>query len=257
MKIRKLTAVLLLLICLIPWAAFAESAGSAGMGPYIQDDEDLLTEEEEAALYLDMLPICEYGTPMFWTTREKGDYETLAKNFYRDKLGNGVSGTLFVINMYSRQLTIISGGSVYRTVTTSEANTITDNVFRLAGRGQYYECASSVFSQIHSLLQGGQIARPMKLISNILLALVASLLIMYLYIRGRYETHVKTGASGAALPVSAAGGALFSAALLNQSTRMTKQTKTHISSSSGGGGGHGGGGGGGGGFSGGGGSHGF
>lgn len=262
MKNRKMAALLILLVCLIPWAAFAEPAGSDGYHgtePYIQDDADLLTEEEEAALYLDMLPICEFGAPMFWTTREAGDYETLARNFYHSRLGNGVSGTLFVINMRARQLTVFSDGAIYKTVTRAEANTITDNVFRMAGREEYYECASSAFFQIYTLLQGGQIARPMKVISNVLLALVAALLIMYLYIRGRYETRPKTGASGAALPVSAAAGALFSAALLNQSTRMTQQKKTDISSSSGGGGGHGGfgGGGGGGGSSGGGGSHGF
>ena len=251
---------LLLVLALTFPILFPGSFALGETAPYIQDDADLLTDDEEAALYDDMLPLCEYGTPMFWTTLESGNYETLAENFYHSRLGNGVSGTLFVINMSARQLTIFSDGQIYRTVTTAEAETITDNVYRQARSGNYYACARSVFQQIGSLLRGEQIARPMKIISNVLLALVLALLAVYLYIGARYETRPKPGKAGSAIPVTAAGAsAAFFAQTLSRSSRMTKQTRTDISSSSSGGG-HGGGshgGGGGGGHSGGGGSHGF
>ena len=230
--------------------------------PSIQDDADLLTAAEEEALYQDMLPICEYGTPLFWTTVETGDYEQLAKRYYVQKLGGGQSGTLFVINMAARQLTVMSDGAIYRVVTDGEAETVTDNVYRLAGREEYYACAQSVFQQIFALLQGEKIARPMKTVSNMLLALVLSLLGVYLYIRGRYEVKSENGRDKTAMPLSVGAGAVFAAHVANTHTRMLKQKKTNISSDSGhhGGGGFsggGGGGGGGGGFSGGGGSHGF
>ena len=250
---------ILILAGILLWMSTAAGADFQKNQPWIQDDADLLTDAEEQALAEDMAPICEYGTPMFWTTRETGDYTALARDFYHRRLANGESGTLFVINMRARQLTIFSDGAIYRVVTNGEAETITDNVYRMAGREEYYECASSVFRQIHRLLRGEQIARPMKLVSNILLALALSLLIVYLYLSRRYETRPKTGAGKAALPVTAAAAAAFALTTRNASARMTRQKKTDISSGSGGGHGHGGGfsGGGGGHSSGGGGSHGF
>ena len=248
-------------------AAGAESAASGsaeadaygGRTPWIQDDADLLTAAEEEELYTDMLPLCEYGTPLFWTTNEAGDYYTQAERFYHSRLDERESGTLLVINMYARQLTIFSDGDIHRAVNRGDAETITDNIYRLAGRGEYYECASSAFSQILALTRGEKIARPMKLVSNILLALTLALMIMYLYLSRRYENRPKIGAGGAALPVSAAAAAAFAVRTADAHARMTQQHKTNISSSGSGRGGHGGGGfgGGGGGHSGGGGSHGF
>ena len=71
-----------ILLCLSA-AAGAEALQTL---PYIQDDADLLTDAEEQALFEDMKPVCEYGIPMFWTTREAGDYESLARNFFHKRL---------------------------------------------------------------------------------------------------------------------------------------------------------------------------
>ena len=235
-------------------------SGGAEPVPYIQDDADLLTAEEEEKLYQDMMPLCEYGEPMFWTTQESGDYYSLARQFYHSRLGNKESGTLFVINMHARQLTIFSDGAIYRVVNTGEAETITDNVFRMAGKGEYYACASSVFDQILRLMRGEEIARPMKQVSNLLLAMTLALLAVYLYLAHRYENRPKTGVVKAALPVTATAAAAFAATTVHHQTRLAKRQRTKITSDSGGHGGGGGGGGhggGGGGSSGGGGSHGF
>ena len=250
---------LCLLLCLaLAGTAFAESAENSARVPVIRDDADLLSDAEEEALRQEMLPICEYGTPMFWTTTEAGDYEALAERFFHSRLSLRESGVLFVINMRARQLTIFSDGAIYRAVTDADAVTITDNVFRMAGREEYYACASSAFSQIQKLLRGEQIARPMKIVSNVMIALVLALLGVYLYIGLRYESRGTSGKGKAALPVTAAAAAAVAVTTANRKARMTKQKKIDISSSFGGGGGHsGGGGGGGGGSSGGGGSHGF
>ncbi len=228
---------LALLLCLaVCCAAGAENT------PVIRDDADLLTDAEEADLLAVMTPLCEYGTPMFWSTTQSGsDYE-LAATFYERQLGRG-DGTLFVINMGTRVLTIYSDGAVKRVVTSAESDTITDNVYRYASRGDYYGCASSVYGQIGRLLRGERIARPMKIVSNALLAVTLSLFLVYLYISQRYEQ--RSGASKAAVPVSVLSAAGFSAAILGTEATMTKQTKTKISSGSSGGGGFRGGGGGG------------
>ena len=46
--------------------------------PIIRDDADLLSASEEEALREAMLPVCEYGTPVFWTTTQSGNYWTKA-----------------------------------------------------------------------------------------------------------------------------------------------------------------------------------
>ena len=228
------------------------------VSPIIQDDAGLLTEAEEASLAETMQQISEYGTPIFWTTDTQGNDALLAEQFYRSKIGTE-SGTLFMINMGTRLLTIHSDGEIYQTVTRSLATTITDNVYRYASSGDYYQCAASAFGQIRRLLQGERIARPMKLISNILLAVTLSLLIIYIYISLRYEQHRTTKKVKTAVPVSVLSGAAFSAAIRNTEQKMTKRVKTNLNSDSGhsGRGGFGGGGGfsGGSGHSGGGGSH--
>ena len=244
--------ILTLLLCLL----ISLSAGAV-QEPIIVDDADLLSDEEEQSLYNTMLEISDYGTPMFWSTRESGNDRTLVENFYRSQIGKD-SGTLFVINMNSRLLTVFSDGEIYRTVTSSEASTITDNVYRYASYGEYYQCADRVFSQIGRLLRGEKIARPMKLISCLLLAIALALLLVSLYINWRYEQHRTSSLAKTAVPISVLAGTAFSAKILSSSKKMTRQVKTDLSDSGSGGriGGSGGGfSGGGGGHSGGGGSH--
>ncbi|MBQ6400388.1 MAG: TPM domain-containing protein [Clostridia bacterium] len=230
--------------------------------PIIRDDADLLSASEEEALREAMLPVCEYGTPVFWTTTQSGNYWTKAKNLYYRLLGND-SGALFVIDMNERKLALLTDGAVRRVISDGDANSIVDNVFRFARGGDYAACANEVFRQTWRLLNGEQIARPMKLVSNILLALVLALLVVYYYIRLRYESHPENRKGGAVLPVTAGAAAAFTAVMTGERAIMTKQRRVNISSSSSGGGGRsgggfsGGGGGGGGGFSGGGGSHSF
>ena len=255
-----LLAVLMLLPVFPVIAESAPAGTSSAIVPLIRDDANLLTDAEEAALAEVMAPICAYGTPVFWTTNASGSHRTKAENYYFKTLGHA-SGALFVIDMSARELTLLTDGEIYRTVNSADAATIVDNVYRLASRGDYAGCAKEVFSQVEKLLQGEQIARPMKLISNILLALTLSLMLMYFFLSRRYENRPKTGKVRAALPVTAGAAAAFTASLTAGRAIMTKQHKVSLSSGSGGhgGGGRGGGfsGGGGGGFSGGGGSHGF
>ena len=253
----------LLAICLL---LMGLSAAAAETAPVIVDDADLLTDAEEAELYREMTALCEYGTPMFWTHQQSGSYDALAKDFYYHQIGNG-RGMLLVINMYQRQLTIVANGGVERILTHAENETITDNIYRAAGAGRYLDAARSAFDQMHRLLRGEEIARPMKTVSNVLLAATLALLAVYLYISQRYEQHPHERGARTAVPVTVAhavAAGVVTAAIAQKT--LTRRRVTDISSDSGGGEGGsrgggfsgGGGGGGGGGFSGGSsGSHGF
>ena len=163
--------------------------------------------------------------------------------------------TLFIIDMATRQLAVWSSTDVQKTLTQSKGYTITDNVYKYASRGDYAGCAESAFNQMYKVLKGVNVKGPMRVISNALLALLAAILLAYLFISARMEQEVKVSMPDIITTTAAGAGAVIAA------KKLTRKVKH--SSSSGGGGFHGGGGGGGfsggggGGFGGGGGSHGF
>ena len=218
----------------------------------IDDREDLLTASEENMLQIKMERIREYGNVGFVTVSQFSSTDTYTKNLYRDLFGRE-SGMLFVIDMGRRNIWIFCDGAIYRIINKSYANTITDNVYRYASKGQNYDCAYNVFDQAEILLEGGRISQPMKYISNALIALVLAILGNFIFLviqRGESianpDTIAKAMSSGVAVGIV--------------SKVMTKSKKSrHVESSGGGGGysGGGGGGGGGGGSSGGGGGHSF
>ena len=219
---------------------------------YISDREDLLTDNEEALLAETMQAVTDYGNALFVTDAvTSGSAENAARSDYYSRYGNE-SGCIFLIDMNHRVLTLQSTGEIYRTVTRGYANTITDNVYRYASRGDYYGCAAKAFEQVAALMEGSRIAQPMKYICNALMALILALLFNYsflrLQMRHRRPSHAQI-----------MGAAKIAFAASNSDARFMRQTKVYDppARSSGGGGGSRGGGGGGGGFSGGGGSHGF
>ena len=163
--------------------------------------------------------------------------------------------------MDNRQIYIQSGGRIYSTVTDAKAETITDNVYKLASRSKYYECASRVFDQIARILAGGLIPEPMKHLSNALLSIVLALLVVFIIANAR--TRIKNVTEAKVFDESAEKKFKLGEPKRLVVIRETKRRHTE-SSGGGGGGGHysGGGGGfsgggGGGGFSSGGGGHGF
>ncbi len=225
------------------------SYGVSGSGYtiYIRDGEDLLRQEEEDSLLTVMKPVTQFGHAAFITGRiEDRDAKGKSEKIYHDLFAPGESGILFMIDMGHRELIIFSDGDVYRTINKQYANTITDNVYKEARRGDYYACASKAFSQINTKLRGGKIAEPMKHITNAMLALILSALILYFI--SRWNTSKKAAKSEEILALI---GAVSSFAHGKASYNHKSRTYNPRKSGSGGGGG------GGGGSSGGGGSHGF
>ncbi|MBR4462518.1 MAG: TPM domain-containing protein [Erysipelotrichaceae bacterium] len=250
---RKICKAILLLLCIALFSANEISALKADGQIIIDDEEDLLSNAEEEALRRYMEPISEYGGVAFVTVSQYGDTSVFAKNQYRELFGKS-SGFLFLIDMGRRNIWIYSDGTIYKTINKAYANTITDNVYRYATQGEYFECARSVYEQALILLEGGHIAQPMKHISNALIALVLALLLnfAFLLIQRREER----------VPIKEIAAAMTTATAVSILSKKKTKSKRHLhveSDSSGGGGysGGGGGGGGGGGSSGGGGGHSF
>lgn len=218
----------------------ARTNPDTGFGVRIEDNASLLQSGEETELIEHMYPVTQYGHAAFVTTTDAGGVSTtsFAKDCYQNLYGSE-SGALFVIDMDNRYVYLYCKGEVYKIISKSYANTITDNVFRYARSGAYGECAIHAFDQVSAKLAGEKIARPMKHITNLLLAIVLAMGLCYFIIR-------KTGRSKApkrkeVLEMLAITGA----GLTNPVIRGAGSTRTYSprKSSSGGGGGFRGGGG--------------
>ena len=219
----------------------------------IEDGAGLISDQNRQAVIDAMIPVTEYGSAGFSTKTDSRDTEIAIRELYRDWFGTD-SGTLFMIDMGSRNIWIHSDGAVYKTVTQEWADVITDNTYRLAKAGQYGNCAVQVFEQITTRLEGGRVNNGLKIGTGLLIAFLVSMLVNYLlilHLRNKRSTPEILG------PLL---GATAVFALTDAVRRKTASSKKRVPRSSGGGssgGGFSGGGGGGGGSSGGGGGHGF
>ena len=146
----------------------------------IDDQEDLLTEEEENRLLAQMQSLTQCGNAVFVSCSQYDYSETVdyAKNWYYGYFGNE-SGTTLMIDMGQRMIALYSAGDNYKVIGREEGYVITDNIYTYASEGDYYGCAENAFRQVWTLLEGGRIARPMKYINNALLALILAVLINY------------------------------------------------------------------------------
>ena len=251
---KKILTVLLTLLLLVPVFAAAETRTNetTGFKAVLDDSGSLLDAAQYDGVWSAMMPITEHCNVGFYTYSgsDTGYVMNKAKAWANDNFQG--TCTLFIIDMATRQLAVWSSTDVQQTLTQSKAYIITDNVYKYASRGDYAGCAESAFNQMNKALKGENVKGPMRVISNALLALLAAILLAYLFISARMEQEVKVSLPDIVTTTAAGAGAVITAKTL---TRKVKH-----SSSSGGGGFHGGGGfsgGGGGGFSGGGGSHGF
>ncbi len=152
--------------------------------PVIKDEADLLTEEQEALLYEDMLPIIEYGGVAFYTNDKSYPEEKasdLAKRLCNTEF-EGESGVIFLIDMYTRQIEIYSTGYIYKVLGKVWANGIADNVYTYATDKDYYTCAKKTYQQMTTILSGGKVSVPMKKVSRLLLALALSFFLNFYFL---------------------------------------------------------------------------
>ena len=254
---KKILAFRLTLFLLVPVFAAAETRTneSTGFIAVLDDSGSLLDTAEYVGVWEAMMPVTEYCNVGFYTC--SGSDKTYVMDKAKAWANAKFKGTctLFIIDMATRQLAVWSSTDGQKTLTQSKGYTITDNVYKYASRGDYAGCAESAFNQMYKVLKGVNVKGPMRVISNALLALLAAILLAYLFISARMAQEVKVSMPDIITTTAAGAGAVIAA------KKLTRKVKH--SSSSGGGGFHGGGGGGGfsggggGGFGGGGGSHGF
>lgn len=146
----------------------------------IEDDAGLLTEQEKQQLKNEMSTLTEFGNVMFKTTNVSHTSTSLKyiQDYYYKKLGNK-SGVAFYIDMNKRQVCACASGGLDKIITNSKCDTIMDNVYTYAKKGNYYQCAVTTYSQMNNLLNGKKIAESMKYICNAILSIMISLFASY------------------------------------------------------------------------------
>ena len=178
---RKVLLFITLLLVIIPTLPiYAETTESNLANKHyeiiIEDDADLLTEVQEQQLKSNLEELSEYGYVLFKTTNIANNSTSLRyiQNYYYSKLQNK-SGVAFYIDMNKRQVCACATGGLDKIITSSKCDTIMDNVYTYARKGDYYGCAVETFSQMNRLLSGGKIAESMKYYCNAILSVMVSL----------------------------------------------------------------------------------
>lgn len=222
---------LLSVLCLLLFPCAARAAEDAayvnpdtGYAVYIDDSLELIDKE---AVREAMIPVTDFGGVAFVSAAPSETSDVYAEQRYREYFGTS-SGTLFLIDMKNRYLWIFSDGAVYDVITRGYADTITDNVYAEASKGNYTECAVSAYEQIVTLLRDGRIAQPMKHISNALLALLTGLCLNY-YLMAKVSKKEKPTAED----LARAGG--WSIAFFHTEKTLRSERKVYAPRSEGGG----------------------
>ena len=216
----------------------------------LEDDAELMTAEEQAALAEQMKAITKWGNVGFKSISENPRSTAgYIEDYYREQFGSS-SGTILLIDMDNRNIWIKNNGAISKVITNAYSDTITDNSYRYASKSDYYGCAEEVFFEIETVLSGHRIAQPMKYISNALCAVILAFLINYVLMRCMSR-------AGKAGEEEFLKNMKHHCQLTNARAELVKQTKIYQPPSSDSGGSSGGGGGGGGGSSGSGGGHSF
>ena len=158
--------ILLACLCLLAAPALAEESYPL----YIDDEADLLTASEESQLSAVMSPLTAYGAAAFVSTRRAGNTDLLAESYFDSRISpsTAYSGAVFMIDMANREIYIFTRGAIEKAVGRAGAYAITDNIYRYASAGNYYQCAASAFEQVLTLTEGGRVFSPMRIICNLL-----------------------------------------------------------------------------------------
>ena len=198
---RRFLSLLLLLLLLTPLQSFCYAAPKGSSDPYlnmpnfgsitengltwknsktgfravIEDELDLLTAAEERKILDEMIPLTEYGSVAFWSTREESaDVQTQAEEKRRALFGEE-SSCIVVINKAYQQLSIQSRGQLAKVVTSARAGRIAARGSTDLTRGQTFNAVSEAFSQIGTLTGSSKAAAHLRVFCNLFLSLMTGL----------------------------------------------------------------------------------
>ena len=167
---KKLLAILLALcVLLAAFSALAEGAPTIGGAdpatqetysgnPYaiaINDEGGLLTEKEKADVLEMMNAVSKYANVGFLTKPTGGRTENSAvkaRNWGDEIFGSDERFVVFIIDMTLRHLDLYVSKPLAGVLTSRILNSIVDNTYRYASRGEYAACVVETFRLIENVL---------------------------------------------------------------------------------------------------------
>ena len=157
----------------------------------IEDDADTLSQTEKEELIEEMKALTDFGNIVFKSINENNlnSASNYARNYYHENFGND-SGSVFLIDLDTREIEIFSDGENYKIINTGNALTITDNVYTYASSGDYYKCASIAFEQMNSLFNNKRIPEPMRISSYVFISITLGLFITFIIVTTRYKVRL-------------------------------------------------------------------
>ena len=161
-----------------------------GFRVVIEDDIDLLTSDEERKLLEDMIPMTEYGSIAFWSTRGEASEVRTKADEKLDALFGEESASVVVINKALPQLSIQSRGSLAGMIPSAKADGIISRGKTDLSRGLYYDTVSGTFSRMNAQIQSAKTASHIRVIIVLCLSLVIGLSLAYAVLfprRGRAD----------------------------------------------------------------------
>ena len=168
-----------LLFCLSLLFVLLSVSAEAVWTYYLEDNAELFSTNEEKMLldelsslskYLDAAVLTEDGLTV--STRAR------AQEYVESRFGSDAA-LVFLIDMTHREIYIYCNSAALKIISSADARAVTDNVYQYASKGSYYRCASEALSQIRVKCAGGRIARPVKHITNALIALLGGVLMNF------------------------------------------------------------------------------
>ena len=205
---RRFLSLLLLLLLLTPLQSFCYAAPKGSSDPYlnmpnfgsitengltwknsktgfravIEDELDLLTAAEERKILDNMIPLTEYGSVAFWSTREESaDVQTQAEE-KRHALFGEESSSIVVINKAYQQFSIQSRGQLAKVITSARAGRIAARGSTDLTRGQTFNAVSEAFSQIGTLTGSSKTAANLRMFCNLFLSLMTGLTLTSVFV---------------------------------------------------------------------------
>ena len=193
---RRLLSLLLLLLLLTSLQSFCYAAPKGSSDPYLNMPNfgsiDLLTAAEERKILDNMIPLTEYGSVAFWSTREESaDVQTQAEEKRRALFGEE-SSCIVVINKAYQQLSIQSRGQLAKVVTSARAGRIAARGSTDLTRGQTYNAVSEAFSQIGTLTGSSKAAAHLRVFCNLFLSLMIGLTLTSVFVLVRKKRADRT-----------------------------------------------------------------
>lgn len=150
----------------------------------LDDKAGLLTEDEiEELLSLMYYEGLQFGNMVFMTTDDAmgctaSDYQWYLYDYYYGEYSDGVA---FLIDMDNRKLWMQGYGELSDKIDVDTANTITDNIYKMATNEEYGKCAMEGYRQIIMALGGMKVTGPLKYLGNACIAIIASLVATFAF----------------------------------------------------------------------------